>query len=41
MSKERLEKIMQAYDKWIATEEEEEFQDDCSDPIVGIGFIGG
>lgn len=41
MSKERLEKIRQAYDKWIATPEEVKFAEDCGDHIVGIGFIGG
>lgn len=44
MSKERLEKIRQAYDKWIGnglTPDEEEFSGKCDDPIIGMGFIGG
>lgn len=40
----KIEKISQAYDKWIGdkpTQEEEKFAEDCCDPIIGIGFIGG
>lgn len=39
-----IEKIRQAYDKWIGdkpTPEEVKFAEDCCDHIVGIGFIGG